>query len=209
MGSRKSKLISSSTELTTKQVAEICRQTNLVDTEVRRRHSDFLKQYPDGLITREQLYESLNEVWPECHINKFASYLFATFDRDRNGTIDFVEFINVTHKLDSNDIYEHNDNGQIFFGLLFDMFDRNHNGYLEKNELKPLIESIYDLSGLPEDERRGKYSSHAQVQYLLKKFDKNGDKRLSKREFIDQENWINDERLGRFFFSYYHDMNNQ
>ncbi|CAF1118245.1 unnamed protein product [Rotaria sordida] len=209
MGSRKSKLISSSTELTTKQVAEICRQTNLVDTEVRRRHSDFLKQYPDGLITREQLYESLNEVWPECHINKFASYLFATFDRDRNGTIDFVEFINVTHKLDSNDIYEHNDNGQIFFGLLFDMFDRNHNGYLEKNELKPLIESIYDLSGLPEDERRGKYSSHAQVQYLLKKFDKNGDKRLSKREFIDQENWINDERLGRFFFSYYHDMNTQ
>ncbi|CAF1058587.1 unnamed protein product [Rotaria sordida] len=209
MGSRKSKLISSSTELTTKQVAEICRQTNLVDTEVRRRHSDFLKQYPDGLITREQLYESLNEVWPECHIDKFASYLFATFDRDRNGTIDFVEFINVTHKLDSNDIYEHNDNGQIFFGLLFDMFDRNHNGYLEKNELKPLIESIYDLSGLPEDERRGKYSSHAQVQYLLKKFDKNEDKRLSKREFIDQENWINDERLGRFFFSYYHDMNTQ
>jgi hypothetical protein len=79
---------------------------------------------------------------------------------------------------------------------------------LEKHELKPLIESIYDLSGLPEDERRGIYSTHAQVKYLLKKLDKNGDKRLSKQEFINHENWTNDERLGRFFFSQ-SDMNNE
>jgi len=71
---------------------------------------------------------------------------------------------------------------------------------LEKRELKPLIKSIYDLAGLPENERHGIYSTHAQVKYLLKKFDKNGDKRLSKQEFIDQENWNNNERLGRFFF---------
>ncbi len=72
---------------------------------------------------------------------------------------------------------------------------------MEKHELKPLIESIYDLSGLSEDERRGMYSTHDQVKYILKKLDKNGDKRLSKQEFIDQENWTNDERLGRFIFS--------
>jgi hypothetical protein len=71
---------------------------------------------------------------------------------------------------------------------------------LEKRELKPLIKSIYDLAGLPENERHGIYSTHAQVKYLLKKLDKNGDKRLSKQEFIDQENWNNNERLGRFFF---------
>ena len=74
--------------------------------------------------------------------------------------------------------------------------------YLEKHELKPMIESIYDLAGLPEDERRGMYSADALVKYILKKFDKNGDKRLSKQEFLDREHWINDERLGRFLFSY-------
>lgn len=72
---------------------------------------------------------------------------------------------------------------------------------MEKHELKPLIESIYDLAGLPEDERRGLYSTHAQVKYLLKKLDKNGDKRLSKQEFLCQENWTEDERLGRLFCS--------
>jgi hypothetical protein len=77
MGSRKSKIIPPSTELNDEQVAEICRKTNLIDSEVRRHHSDFLEQYPDGLITREQFYESLHEVWPESHIDKFASHLFA------------------------------------------------------------------------------------------------------------------------------------
>jgi hypothetical protein len=73
---------------------------------------------------------------------------------------------------------------------------------LEKHELKPLIEAIYDLSGLPEHERRGIYSIDAQVKYIIKKLDKNSDKRLSKYEFLDQKNWIHDERLGRFFFTY-------
>jgi hypothetical protein len=77
MGTHKSKMIPPSTELNDEQVAEICRKTNLIDSEVRRHHSDFLEQYPDGLITREQFYESLHEVWPESHIDKFASHLFA------------------------------------------------------------------------------------------------------------------------------------
>lgn len=77
MGNRKTKSGSSLTQLTPKKVAEICRQTNLLDSEVRRRHADFLQQYPNGSITREQLYESLVEVWPERHIGKFASHLFS------------------------------------------------------------------------------------------------------------------------------------
>jgi hypothetical protein len=80
--------------------------------------------------------------------------------------------------------------------------------YLEKHELKPLIEAVYDLAGLREDERRGIYSIRAQAKYLLKKLDKNGDKRLSKKEFLDEENWTDDERIGRFFFNQ-NDMSTQ
>ncbi|CAF0776535.1 unnamed protein product [Adineta steineri] len=207
MGSRKSKHICSKTELTSTEIAEICCKTNLTDSEVHRRHLAFLEQYPTGLITREQFYESLDEVWPESHIDKFASHLFTILDQDRNGAIDFIEYINLTHKLDSNNINPQNHDETIFFELLFDMFDRNHNGYLEKRELKPLIESIYDLAGLSTHERRGLNSTHAQVKYLLNKLDKNGDKRLSKEEFLSEENWSNDERLGRFFATYY-DVNN-
>lgn len=76
MGSHKSKVNSPATELTAKKITEICRETNLIDSEVRRRHLAFLEQYPDGLITREQFYDSLHEVWPEGHIDKFASHLF-------------------------------------------------------------------------------------------------------------------------------------
>jgi len=49
-------------------------------------------------------------------------------DQNRNGTIDFTEFINLTYKLDPYDDNGKNDDEKIFFGLIFDMFDRNHNG---------------------------------------------------------------------------------
>jgi len=49
-------------------------------------------------------------------------------DQDRNGRIDFIEFINITHKLDSNDANQEINDVHIFLELLFDMFDRNHNG---------------------------------------------------------------------------------
>jgi hypothetical protein len=77
MGGRKSKVNYPRTELTEGQITEICRHTGLLDAEVRHRHAAFLEQYPDGLITREQLYESLYEVWPDGQIGKFASHLFA------------------------------------------------------------------------------------------------------------------------------------
>ncbi len=77
MGSRKSKHHPPVRELSEKHIRKICHETNLIESEVRRRHSAFLEQYPNGLITREQLYDNLNEVWPEGQINKFASHLFA------------------------------------------------------------------------------------------------------------------------------------
>lgn len=76
MGSRKSKLIVQGKELTSEQVAEISRQTNLIDSEIRRRYLAFREQYPSGLITRKQFSENLNEVWPESRIDGFASHLF-------------------------------------------------------------------------------------------------------------------------------------
>ena len=77
MGGRKSKLISPITILTPERITQICHRTNLSVDEVRCRYSAFLQEYPHGLITREQFYENLVEVWPEGQIEKFASHLFA------------------------------------------------------------------------------------------------------------------------------------
>lgn len=77
MGNRKSKVICAKIEFTDEQMYELCRQTNLMMDDVRRRHTAFLEQYPDGFMTRRQLYDCLTEVWPERDIEKFASHLFA------------------------------------------------------------------------------------------------------------------------------------
>nr|ADD91466.1 hypothetical protein [Adineta vaga] len=194
MGSRKSKHISPVTNLTDQQVAKICHETNLTCTEVHRQYLDFREQYPDGLITQiciTSLCYLVNlEILSMQLSFRIHNHYFFNRDQDHNGAIDFIEFISLTHKLDPNYINDEN----IYLALLFDI-------YLEKRELKPLVESIYDLAGLPEDERHGMNSTHAQVKHLLNKLDKNGDKRLSKEEFLNEQTWANDERLGHFFFT--------
>ena len=78
MGSRKSKVNCPTKDLTPKQIELISQRTNLTEHEIHQRHSVFVEQYPDGLISRQQLYEGLCEGWPEGQIDKFASHLFAT-----------------------------------------------------------------------------------------------------------------------------------
>ena len=65
-----------------------------------------------------------------------------------------------------------------------------------------MVESIYDLAGMSEGGKRGVKSTNAQVKYLLNKLDKNGDKRLSKEEFLNEQSWADDEKLGQFLFDY-------
>lgn len=62
--------------LTTEQIQSICRQTNLIDKEVRRRHEQFLNTSKDGRMTREEWTSILNEIWSKGKVDKFANYLF-------------------------------------------------------------------------------------------------------------------------------------
>ena len=54
--------------------------------------------------------------------------------------------------------------------------DLNKNDYIEKNELAVLLKSIYGTIGLPQP-------SKSDIDKELKRLDKNGDKKLSKKEF--------------------------
>ena len=54
--------------------------------------------------------------------------------------------------------------------------DLNKNDFVEKNELAVLLKSIYGTIGLPPP-------SKSDIDKELKRLDKNGDKKLSKKEF--------------------------
>lgn len=54
------------------------------------------------------------------------------------------------------------------------MLFKDRNGKLDKKEILAVIESLLDLNGIPESERKGENAAKAKVEQIFKKLDENG-----------------------------------
>ena len=79
--------------------------------------------------------------------------------------------------------------------MSFEIFDIDKNGTIDQNEMKSILEAIYDIIG--EKDRNGENSPAIRVKHIMKQFDKNNDNLLSIDEFIN--GCINDPSLRTLF----------
>ncbi|CAF0991603.1 unnamed protein product [Didymodactylos carnosus] len=106
-----------------------------------------------------------------------------TFDTDSSGNIDFGEFliaISITAQQDPKKKLE----------WAFSMYDIDRNGYIDKKEMRKIMDAIYDLLG---EDKKGSDNPDNKVDQIFLKMDTNSDKKLSKEEFIN--GCLADERL--------------
>ena len=111
---------------------------------------------------------------------KFCNHVFRTFDTDKNGEINFVEFllaINVT--LSGTPLEK--------LKYAFKLYDIDGNGIIDQGEMNRIILSIYELIGeddLSNDTSKPKYTPEERTRIIFSQMDANGDGYLTEDEFV-------------------------
>ena len=137
--------------------------------EVTQQYEDWMKNNPTGKMDRTGFKENMKKVNPQLSksdLVKISQHVFRVFDTDKDGKIEFVEFMEVYNILTWTDI-------ETVLGKLFDIFDVDRNNSISKREMKNVCA---DFSSLLKHNKA--YSE------IFDKLDTDKDEKISKEEFI-------------------------
>ena len=145
--------------------------------ELQQWYKGFLRDCPSGTLDKTEFQKIYKQFFPFGDPSSFADYVFNVFDTNKNGMIDFKEFIcalSVTSrgKLDEKLVCKApcpRSHAQcccvwerdflVQSGLMigaFQLYDIDNDGFITYNEMLRIVEAIYKMVGsmvkLPEDE---------------------------------------------------------
>lgn len=120
-------------------------------------------------------------IFPVCR------YIFKSNDKNKSDELDFSEYLIAISVITRGSVREK-------LRMSFEIFDLDKNGTIDQDEMKAILEAIYDISG---GDRNGENSPSVRVKHIMKQFDKNNDGILNIDEFIS--GCMNDPSLRTLF----------
>ena len=137
---------------------------------------------PDGLLTKEKVLSMLMIILPRENGQIVADLIFTAFDKDKNGWIDFNEFIIATHCTATSSPKDK-------LHWVFQMYDKDKSQTIQLGEMVELFGTLYLNEGLEKD------LAVDRAMAIFSTLDINNDGDVTEEEFV--RGCLEDEDLVR------------
>ena len=171
MGARKSKL-----KLCKNEIEFLQRHTSLERSEIKKWYKEFRKNCPSGRLAKDQFIELYKIFSAYENTEEYCHHIFRTFDKDKDGTINFSEFLLAINVMGSGTVEE-----KLMWS--FKMFDIDENGSIDLNEMTKIVSSIYDMLGSNANVMTD-LTPKARAKAVFDQLDKNEDQLITQQEFV-------------------------
>ena len=84
---------SSKGELSKQDLSFLCQNTRYDEDTIQEWYSGFMTDCPEGKLSKNAFLKIYSKCFPTGNAEEFCEHVFRTFDSDRNGFIDFNEFM--------------------------------------------------------------------------------------------------------------------
>jgi len=168
----------SQSKLSPEQLQELQKTTYFDKKELQQWYKGFIKDCPSGQLDKSEFNRIYKQFFPFGDPSPFADYVFNVFDENKNGTIDFKEFIGALSITSRGRLDEK-------LKWAFQLYDINGDGFITYDEMLQIVRSIYRMTGdmvkLPADEA----TPEKRVEKIFKNMDRDQDAKLTFEEFVE------------------------
>jgi len=161
--------------LTDQDIEFIAKNTAMTKAQVETQYQNFLKMHPDGRISKKSFHTMMKECYPGADTEKLEKHIFRMYDSNKDGHIDFREFMIVLYIM-SNGTPEEN------LKQIFRVFDINNDGKITLKELQKIVRDLFLLIN---ESNADKASQEVLVKSAFNEMDENHDGKISQSEFVE------------------------
>ena len=149
--------------------------TGYDESTIKRMHKMFITECPNGRLTPNKFIDLYKLFVSRGNAEMYCEHVFRTFDTDKNGFIDFEEFLVAMYVTSAGSVEEK-------LTWAFRMYDVDGDGAIDPDEMWKVVEAIY---GMPrEDATEPTNSAKRKAMKIFLRMDENQDGHLTEEEFL-------------------------